>query len=431
MKKLINKVFAQSDLPEPYHDQSDETNSSNKLPSIDVVKPEKTSIFPELWEQVVQPGWMATVRLPEDQSDFEGSESEDAISEKPVNSQKTPMQDISYSVEVYQQTGSPVPSYVSMETYDKHQSHRFHQRPGQASMVLQEVRRLFLGRSKYRPRLGPFLSKEYVDNDDIWGGCILRIHSPMLLNALKAVIQFQNPAEETEEKFPVSSEIKTDLEGGVFVSPFRDLYYYKDELLEYKKGTTAPRAKHSEEYNRECDRHIDILVKYLYDQLSVHLREVESMWNRNVPMTTFSSIWLILKPGTMVYAPERDVINAYIIDAFSGGPRGSGFSTKIEAYSVQVWNLDFDGKALRRSSRKILIPVFDGERPINSLPLYPERFHEDEEGEQPLREQLAERGRKFVAVIKSPMFQEYTGLSQLHGARVVSSRSGTLECIRS
>lgn len=429
MKRLINKVFAQSDLPEPYGDQSDKAENAKKSPTIDVVKPQKSTFLTEFWEQVVQPGWEITVRLPEQHCsnpEGEAAKSIDTTSEKPADSEKMPTQDVSYSVELYQQDGSRYPNFLGAEAYHKHQTNRFNQRPDQASTVLQEVRRLFLGLSKFRKTSDgkPFGPNDYIDNEDVWGGCILRIHSPMLLNAVKAVVECQNPVNEVEERFVVLSETKTDLDGGIFPFPFRDLYYYKDKLLEYKKATSASRARHSEEYNLECDKHIDVLVKYLYDQPSIHLRDAEPMWNRKVPVTTFSTMWLLLKPGTMVYVPERGVINAYIIDAVSGGPRGSGIDAKIEMYSVRVWNLDFDGKALCRSSRNISVPFFDGERIINSLPLYPERFHEDKEGEQPLRELLAARGRKFVEVIKSPMFQEYTGTSQLHGARVVSIGMG-------
>ncbi|KAF2135438.1 uncharacterized protein K452DRAFT_239383 [Aplosporella prunicola CBS 121167] len=238
----------------------------------------------------------------------------------------------------------------------------------------------------------------------------------MLLNAIKAVIKFQNIEEELEEKFRVYGETN-NLDRGLFAYPFRDLYHHKDELLQYKDQTDGPKSRHSEEYNRECNRHIDVLIQYLYGQPSIRLREVEAMWNRSIPVTTFSSLWLLLKPGATVYVPERGAINAYIIESVRGGPQGIGSIAKVQPYAVHVWNLDFDGKILRRSQRKITIPVFDGEREIRSLRLYPERFHEVKEGERPQKELLIERGKKFLEVVKSPTFQEYTGPSQFHGAR--------------
>jgi hypothetical protein len=84
---------------------------------------------------------------------------------------------------------------------------------------------------------------------------------------------------------------------------------------------------------------------------------------------------------------------------------------------VKLWNLDFDGKTFGRSTKTVLIHLFDGEREIQTLPVYPVRFHQDKEGDKPLRETLVERGKIFVDVIKKPTYQEYTGPSSFIRAK--------------
>ena len=45
-------------------------------------------------------------------------------------------------------------------------------------------------------------------------------------------------------------------------------------------------------------------------------------------------------------------------------------------------------------------------RPCHSSPI---RFHQDDPGQQPLREQLIERGKKYMQLVKGPEFRQYSG----------------------
>ena len=65
---------------------------------------------------------------------------------------------------------------------------------------------------------------------------------------------------------------------------------------------------------------------------------------------------------------------------------------------------------------------FDGERVITTLPMYPMRFHEDREGELPLKERLIARGRKFMSLTK-PSYCNYQGQTLTSPKRTVSRRS--------
>jgi hypothetical protein len=74
-----------------------------------------------------------------------------------------------------------------------------------------------------------------------------------------------------------------------------------------------------------------------------------------------------------------------------------------------VWHLAIVGTKLQRRQKVIHVPIFDSEREITSLPLYPIRFHKDPLGGPSLEEELVQRGKRFFELVKSPAFREYSG----------------------
>jgi hypothetical protein len=130
-----------------------------------------------------------------------------------------------------------------------------------------------------------------------------------------------------------------------------------------------------------------------------------------------------MKPGTDVYTQEDGLLNAYVVDSVSGGVNYLAMAdwvTSATRYTIVMWNLIFDGKVIKRKSKKIHIPVFDGDREIMSLPVFPARF-QDVLDSGTRRKQLIERGKRFFASTKGPTFLEYTGLGQRPGWKRVSN----------
>ncbi|RAL09607.1 ATP-binding protein [Aspergillus homomorphus CBS 101889] len=212
--------------------------------------------------------------------------------------------------------------------------------------------------------------------------------------------------------------ITTNLENGVFIYPFTDLCLYKDRLLAYKSDAAhETRLRHSPEYNALCDKHIDVLVRYLYAQPTIGLKEAEDLWAQPIPKTTFKALWLLFRPGAEVYVHEHGKLNAYVVESVEGGTEWSDVYRRPQPYEVKVWNLNYDGRYLTRTVKLINILVFDGEREIRSLPLYPTRFAEDP---VTLHRNLVARGERFVRIMKKPTLQEFTGPSTLQGARTFS-----------
>jgi len=245
----------------------------------------------------------------------------------------------------------------------------------------------------------------------------LYVRSPLLLNAIRAVVEFSAEA---------PSGNLDSMRDGVFPFPYRDLYYHKEDLLKFKESHPA-RARHSDEYNEECDRHIDLLIDFLYTMKEVNLKEAEEKFNMAQPITTFTAFWLLMRPGSDVYVLENGRYNAYVVDSCGGGSRyGQEHATP---YVVRLWNLAFNGHAIRRNTRAVYVPVFDGDREIRSMPVFPERFYDGQMDAQPLREELIMRGKQYLELCRRPSFREYTG-SGLASGKLVSGNYLALHILR-
>ncbi|KAF2236170.1 P-loop containing nucleoside triphosphate hydrolase protein [Viridothelium virens] len=249
--------------------------------------------------------------------------------------------------------------------------------------------------SKAAPKLG---------KRDVQGDTVLHVHSASLLNALRAVVKYSSNA-------PIHGKVDIFKEGA-FPYPYHDLFHYKEDLMAYKTPTVGLRAMHTSDYNEECDRHIDILIEYLYNEPTIQLAAFEAGLKKATPTVTFAGFWLLVKPGCDVYVSEQNQLNAYVVDSVGGGVNHASYSrwaVMPSSYSVRVWSLVFDGKVIRRKSKIIQVPVFDNELDILSLPVFPTQFH-DTHDEGARRKELIARGKQFFAYSRGPAYLEYTGI---------------------
>ncbi|KAK2745130.1 hypothetical protein FQN57_004037 [Myotisia sp. PD_48] len=246
-------------------------------------------------------------------------------------------------------------------------------------------------------------------DDEIFHTTLL-IGSPFVLNLLRSIVEYISLSQ-PPPPYNDPRSLFTRFRDGEFRYPFQDLYFHKNDLLNYKNDTTGARSKHSAEYNAKLDSHIDILVDYLYRQPAIPLKESEDLQSKNVPTTTFAGFWFLMKPGTDVYVrDDNGDLNAFVIDRVYGGVLEGGYAgtSTVSSYNVIVWHLIFDGKVFKRSPKIVEVPPFDNECEIRSLPIYPTRFEDNADGGK-TRQALIQRGRKYFAYCKKPTFLEYTG----------------------
>ncbi|KAI0809847.1 hypothetical protein GGR55DRAFT_679077 [Xylaria sp. FL0064] len=385
-------------------------------------------ILPSFWDRLVEPGWEVTVRLKsqprwDDISEYDSDNSDASHKVKDQLEDKAALPETSYTTKLKYTVATYMKEFRELvflysQSYDEPVAldNKTRDFP-----ILEEVQVIMVPRSRVwgGERTRAPKGKPKLGLGDTIGKKSLRIHSPFLLNALKSIIKYSSKA-------PSGEETDNPIDGE-FPHPYEDLFHHKQELSDYRKQTVGPRANHTPEYNAECDRHIEFLLEYLEQEPNVRIRALETMWAKKIPTTTFAGLWLLMKPGSDVYIQEDGQLNAYVVDWVSGGVdylSPSQWSANIQGYNIGVWYLRYDGKVIGRGSKIINVPVFDNERDILSLSIFPTRFQDNKDGGA-RRRQLIDRGRKVFRLSKGSTYMEYTGLGlkpgwkQFNQARVV------------
>ncbi|KAF2111085.1 hypothetical protein BDV96DRAFT_500065 [Lophiotrema nucula] len=363
-------------------------------------------IVPAIWEQVVEPKWFVEIWL--------YSQIAEILPPSPVEGPKEEEQfettyenRVRYTVSYYQKDRwGEHEEFLGKSTYNQPVDFEVSTDRPKVLPVLEEMKVVTSPWSyeekprqhweesdaSKKPKLGQF---------DKVSETKLQIHSQYLLNVLRSIIDYS--AEEP------SGDVDS-LTDGSFRYPYRDLFYYRSDLKVYKTDLDGRRKKHSEMFNKTCDEHIDILLDYLYTQPTISLREVESLWSRKIPLTTFAGVWLLLKPGSDVYVREPDgSLNVYIIDKVDGGVQDDNSGKRVvQDYSILVWNMALSQFGLNPRSFRVSITIFDNEHEVVKLKVFPTGFIDNHDGGA-LRAKLRERGKKYFQYAKGPSFLEYDG----------------------
>ncbi|KAL1966652.1 hypothetical protein VTN77DRAFT_4063 [Rasamsonia byssochlamydoides] len=124
-----------------------------------------------------------------------------------------------------------------------------------------------------RRLIGRWNTSTKIREGDIFKSRVLVLHSPLLINAHRSVVEYHSSATLTGPTLR-------------FDEPFRLLVHHKKKLTDYMK---MPRPEHKRKYNKECDEHIKLLVEFLDNHFGLSLREEEARWERKIPVTTFEN----------------------------------------------------------------------------------------------------------------------------------------------
>ncbi|MCJ1306786.1 hypothetical protein MMC25_000429 [Agyrium rufum] len=214
----------------------------------------------------------------------------------------------------------------------------------------------------------------------------LIIRSEKLLNSLRAVVTYS----------PGKTLLGRDIS---FPEPYQLLVHHQEDLEQYKSQHPP---YHSPEYQRECNEHIDVLLKYLKETTAKGVEAERRRHAQEPPMCTFEHLWLLHKSGEICYKTLDDRLDPHVTATSTGGIV-KGQPTK---YSIACWNIDFDGYDVGQEKWFQYIHPFDGEREIRELDYYPARFHKDDDQETERnggltkREQHVVNGKKWWKLVE-------------------------------
>jgi hypothetical protein len=195
-----------------------------------------------------------------------------------------------------------------------------------------------------------------------------------LLNLLRSVVAY-TAGVVTEETYGLGPKS--------YYHPYEELYFHLPDLLSYKNGSSGLRANYSEQYNQKCDEHIDLLSDCLKAQAKIPFDDFNIRLARTIPVVTFGTYWLLLLPGTDMCVREADgSLNAYIMTGWTGGIAATDGKRTISHYRLSVWNLVFDGTKIVPCIRLVEVNVFDNERQITSLSVFPAAFVDEKDDGQ-------------------------------------------------
>ncbi|KAF4974139.1 hypothetical protein FZEAL_8904 [Fusarium zealandicum] len=237
----------------------------------------------------------------------------------------------------------------------------------------------------------------------------MTIHSEHLINALRAVVAY----------YPY-----INLEGKSITinSPYRVLYHHRQELADYRESQPAA---HDAEYAATTAKHIDVLLKFLDDNLGDKIRREEERHQLKTPRATFDLFWLLLKPGEVIYAKRYDIWTPYVISSVN---ISQNVYTPYDAYKVNCWMLESNGTKMKRFMYTFSLSPWLGEQAIGSLPVVPAAFWPEDleaQGGKTMRERSIAQGKLYWELLKRPTYMDYEGLLANSGSTNRQSRGPT------
>jgi hypothetical protein len=188
---------------------------------------------------------------------------------------------------------------------------------------------------------------------------------------------------------------------------------------------------------QEQRRDLQVLVDFIFSNDFGRKYDAEIKLH-SANKCTFELAWMLFRPGKYVYSWEGDSLNCFIVDSFEleglfakrtrssqaevrprNRLRGQefGFSRVPESIVVKMCYLEFDGEFIGRRPKKVVISAFEGEKNINSLPVFPEEYCTIEK----TRETLIKRGKKYLELTRRT-YAEYDGETLSIPQRSVKSR---------
>lgn len=214
----------------------------------------------------------------------------------------------------------------------------------------------------------------------------LTINSPHILQAFRNVIgSYPTVPADFSEPFDI-------------LSPFRMLYHYWDDLVEYKDKTEDDVAR----------MHLNLLLDFMETDMGPERKRIETQVKKG--QVEYSRLWTVYRPGDLQIRFENG--HPWLLKCVKTAFEEN--TTVGKWMEVHCTYTDYDGTDVgvaKHVTQILQKRFFASENPANitDLPIHPRKFHE--EGDS-LEERLSERGTYFMT-LKGTCVREYDGMAQL------------------
>ena len=223
---------------------------------------------------------------------------------------------------------------------------------------------------------------------DIVDGSRLEVRSPYMKAAMKATIPEFEKTDINTKHIIINNEPHC-------------LFHYRYELESY--------GQQIEINDPVAANHVHFLLSYMWQEFMcetiTYLSSVELVAPEEKPSIDFASIWMVFRPGDLVYIPKK-----------TSEDRRQEIVMKFQKMirRCSVWELL--GHSIYRGEQNFghareaaYIRWYDGLQPIYELPAVPLRYHPDQED---IRNRIVQRGRKYVSYTSATLL-EFSGVAHL------------------
>lgn len=188
--------------------------------------------------------------------------------------------------------------------------------------------------------------------------------------------------------------------------PYILFHQYFEEIKEFQNsfhrlkghqtGIEPPNSGSERTQLKVCDeetyKHLDIIREFIEGENGREVREEFQRHRQTPAVATYSMLWLLFKPGSKIYVRRLgSPVSAGVVLSVQGGDLKP---IKSDPFSIDYWNLDFDGTRLGRCPNNCVVKPFVGEKRISELEVTPCSFY-DAEDAGVLRNTLINCGLKY------------------------------------
>ena len=215
----------------------------------------------------------------------------------------------------------------------------------------------------------------------------LEIVSPSLIGSLTHVSNYETDVE----------MVDGDLH---LYEPFMVLFHNRKQLRSLAEDTSDSIPA------KEPAKLILDFMQNEFADISQKLDDIESA--NPFGSITFPNMWMLYRPGTIVYTIENGEREAFVIDSVRGIQRrrpsfiGRYSHTRLE---ITCWSINYDGEIYGRVWSTYCILPFHGTKDISGLDLVPEKYLPEAES---VKSALLVRGKQFWS-LQGQKYLEYTG----------------------
>ena len=188
--------------------------------------------------------------------------------------------------------------------------------------------------------------------------------------------------------------------------PLMLLFHNRESLTNFVEDADPEEENHDQQ---QAVAHTKLILDYMrteFKELSSKLDEVELA--DPASLIEFSDVWLVYRPGTIVYTKENGEYEAFVIDTVRGATKSQAGRSGRHSYSrleLTCWSIDYDGEIFGRVWTTHSLHPFIGSKEVASLDLVPETYLPEARA---VKESLIARGRDFWS-LQGQNYREYAG----------------------